>query len=268
MSGCSACCKRRKIDEENARNVAIAAPVLPVTHERMPLSVPFPSVPGVRDSFDRALPPSTIEALLGLGKQLESDVLEPLIQAETTDDLSSLFQRLHPRFTLYYLAIGLGMLAALEGVDWRLRPLTAQAFREAEDVLLTRGPGRIGRDATLAAVLGVRTVARIARAIGDQDPPESLTGEWTANFVAYMLASFALVFGLTRAEPSGHVARNLAILANWSKHYAVRLHTLSRKIGLLRAVTAPGSTKEGSDADDLLLANTGLEDYPALLISK
>lgn len=229
-----------------------------------PVGIPFPST-DVRDRLRRTVPPPVLQALVGLGDQLENQVLAPLLSADTPGELATVFQRLHPTFARYYVAIGLRMVAALGEDVQRFRVLLAAGSEEAERMILSHGPDRIGRDATLAALFGIRTMVRVSRAASRIPMPEQITGEWVATVMAQMLASFAVFFALTQPTLVGRKAQNAMLLAHWSRHYAVRVYDLSKRLGLLTAPPAPGLLPKAGDAEDLLLANAGLEDYARLL---
>ncbi len=235
-----------------------------------PVGIPLSAISSARAKLLKFLPPTVIKVLDGLWAQIENQIFEPLLRAESEEKLVTTFGRLYHRFTLHYVSAALTSLAAVEEDPERFIVVTALGFQEAENLLRERGPKWIGREATVAALVGFNTMALVAQAaprflVQPTRVPEDLAKEWAATTMAYMLAALAVVYALTNEKVARGRWANAAQLAYWSKGYAAKVYDLSKRLNLLKAPYPPGPLPEESDDEDLLLAEAALKGYRELL---
>ena len=211
------------------------------------------------------------QALEGTIKQMNTTALEPLLYGAKLDELSATFVRLYHRFAPVYLSALTVLAEAFERDPQRLAALAAHGFAEAHRTLRSRGPERIGQEATTAALIGLDTMARIIRraistpADGTIGASEHALNQWAPLALAYQFALAAIMSFLSRDEQLRAGAENARTLALWSKAYAVQVFHLSKQLGLLPAASARRPIPNASDEEDLLLANAGLAEYWKLL---
>ncbi len=85
--------------------------------------------------------------------------------------------------------------------------------------------------------------------VADFHPNESHAEPWANSIVAYVMAFSALLSALTALEAGRTAAaklENLAMLAHWSKRYAVQAYHLAKVLGLLK--TRDGPVRESAKA--------------------
>ncbi len=245
-------------------------PMIPALGGALPPSGTLP--PSLRKIFH----PSVLQALEGLWQEIESQALTPLFLADPQEGLTLTFQRVYPRFAAYYLSATLTLVASLEEPQL-VGELVGYSFDTLRDTLRARGPECLGREPTLAALIGVHSMTRIFKAAAHQlvdDPTqreqlEAIAGQWTATAIAYMLTMFAVSYALAQDKAFAGRWGNVATLAHWSQAYAAQVYDLSTRHGLLRSPTRPpGAAPVRSTEEDLQLADAGLEDYAGLLEQK
>lgn len=218
-----------------------------------------------------AMTPGAAQVVVGALRQLESQVLDPLLYGTSTQDLPAVFQGVYHRFVPAYLSAILAILAGVEQDPQRVAALASRGFAEARRTLRDRGPARIGHVATEAALMGLETMMRVTRraivtpAAVISASPQDLVSRWVPLALAHALTLFAVTSFLSRDEQLRGGASNASVLAKWSKQYAVQVYDLSKSLGLLASTVASGTLPSGSDEEGLQLANEGLDHYRELL---
>jgi hypothetical protein len=237
---------------------------------RPPVTIAFSPAAMRRGEVRSALPPPVLQAIDGLFTQMENQVIEPLLYGVQVNDLPAAFQRQYPQFVPLYTAVIGTVLSAFEQDPQRLLTVATGGLVDVARTLQEVGPARIGREPTLAALIGLQTIARVAqrtitRSGGIPPLPEREVAEWGSFAFAHMLSLFAVTSFLAHDEPLRGGVVNASVLARWSKEYAMRVYHLSKSMGLLRPVDASAPIPAESDEEDLRLANAGLEHYRELL---
>jgi hypothetical protein len=240
------------------------------------LGPPVPAAAALGREFRQSLPPALVDALDRIADQIEVEILDPLLCAASVEQLARTFERIFPKFRDYYVSTVFIMWGFLQEDPQRLSALTIRSFQESEDLIRARGPHWIGQDASLNALQGLATMIRIAKAgtkLFDQGRSAELRADeshaepWANSIIAYMLAFSSVLASLTALAngrtTSGRL-ENVATLAHWSKSYAVRAYHFTKVIGLL--ITTPPDGRTGpSEAEDLVLAEAGLDSYAEML---
>jgi len=256
-------------------STALIFPILPegrMAYAVVGQLVPAATAPG--NELRRILPPALVVALDRIGDQIGEEVFDPLLHAASVEQLARTFERLFPKFRDYYASTILIVWGWLQEDPQRFSALTIRSFQESENLIRLHGPQWIGQDASLNALHGLATIARIAKAVAvavpiDQNaasdirPTESGAETWSKALIAYMMAFSAARTSLAALadgrSPSAKL-ENVAALANWSKSYAVNAYHLAKSFGLLKTVHR--ATPVGrSDEEDMVLAEAGLESY-------
>jgi hypothetical protein len=237
---------------------------------------PVPATAALGKELRQSLPPALLEALDSIGDQIEVEILDPLLSAASVEQLARTFERVFPRFRDYYVSTILIMWGYLQEDPQRFSALTIRSFQESEHLIRSRGPHWIGQDASLNALHGLATIIRIAKAAAmlfdkersaDLQPTESDAEPCANSIVAYAMA-FSSVLAALNALASGRTTsaklENVAALAHWSKSYAVQAYHLTKAMGLLKTVL-PSAPVGGSEEEDLVLAEAGLDSYAEAL---
>lgn len=236
--------------------------------QRMPrtVSLPLTSRPALDQEARRTLPPAIADALEGVAQQTRGEILQPLLYAPSPQALVETFVALYPRYWGHHVSAALLLAAAVGGDLRRLFALTTRALQDAEEALREHAPSWLGLDAATAALFGLETMRRAARGIvtaphtklaqSDQD-------QWTNNVIAHSMAGLAVLFAI-RDEPAHARPENVRALAYWSRGYALNVYRIARRLGLLAPRALEDPLPPG-DEEDLLLANTGLDDYCHML---
>ena len=96
---------------------------------------------------------------------------------------------------------------------------------------------------------------------------ESRAEPWANSIIAYAMA-FSSVLSAMTALANGRTTasklENVAMLAHWSKSYAVQAYHSSKLIGLLNTAKPNGQVGMGEE-EDLALADAGLDNYAEML---
>lgn len=252
-----------------------SALILPILREGRIFSAALgPTVPAGAASggeLRQNLPAALADALDRIGDQIEVEILDPLLSAASVDELAQVFEQVFPKFRDYYASTILIVLGWLREDPQRLSVLTIRRFQRAERLIRSHGPHWIGQDASLNVLHGVATISRVAKAAtafaGKPAglAPNSLEAEtWASTLVAYAMAFSAVVACLAMlADGRDHSPaklENVAVLAQWSKSYATKAYHLAKTAGLLKA-QRPSARVGRSDAEDLMLAEAGLDSY-------
>ena len=257
-------------------STAIILPILP--EGRMASAALGPMVPAaaaLRRELRQSLPPGLAEALDRIWDQIEVETLDPLLRAISVEQLARTFERVFPKFRDYYVSTILIIWGWLLEDPQRFSALTIRSFQESERLIRSHGPHWIGHDASLNALHGLATITRIAKAAtvlldrqgsGDLQPNESNAEACANALVAYAMAFSAVLASLAALAdgrtPSAKL-ENVAILAHWSKSYAVKAYHLAKATGLLKTVRPSRPVGRSDDEEDLVLAEAGLDSYSA-----
>jgi len=227
----------------------------------------------LRKIFD----PAALQALEGLWQKIESEALTPLFLAGPEASLVQAFQRVYPHFAAYYLGATLALITSLKEPQL-VGEVVAHSFEVLQHSLSERGPEHLGREATLAALIGVHSMMGALKAAARQlveepaqreqqrEQLEAIAAQWTVGTTAYMLTIFAVSYALSQGKEFAGPWQNVATLARWSQAYAGQVYDLSTRTGLLRPpARPPGTSPSRSTEEEVQLANAGLEDYARLL---
>jgi hypothetical protein len=238
---------------------------------------PFGAVPpsaNLPASLQVVFDPAVLRALEALSRHIEREALDPLLTAEPREGLKQTFEAVYPRFFSYYIATALTLAASIKEPKL-LTQLVTFCFDVLRDDLQRSGPNFLGRDATVSALIGVHSMARVIKAAAGQFAPsepqqrealEMVAPQFTTTLTAYMLTMFAVSYALGLGDRFKGRPENVATLARWSRDYAAKAYDVSVQSGLLRLVKRPpGDRAEGESDVDLQLADAGLEEYVRLL---
>jgi hypothetical protein len=248
---------------------------LPTLSSRVVSGTVGPPVPGsvaLGEELRHSLPPSLVEALDKIADQIRIEIVDPLLNAESDQDLAGIFERVFPKFRDRYVLSILILQGSLHEDVGQFSELTIRSFRESEDLIRSNGPQWIGQAATLNALQGLSTVARVVRAairlwqqgnLGEVGADRSQLNQWASSLLSYWMAYFAVHAALTllaSGQASSVRLDNVVALANRSNRFAVQAYHLSKIIGILKVPRVVGPIDPGSD-EDLVLADAGLESY-------
>jgi hypothetical protein len=223
-------------------------------------------------SFRKIFHPAALQAIEGLWHEIETHTLVPLFVADLRKELAETFRLVHPRFAAYYQAAALTLVESLREPAL-IEEVATFSFDLVSANLRMHGPQYIGREPTIAAMIGVHSVAQVLKAAARQSIGgdlqrqrlEAIAQPWTVTTTSYMLALFAVFVAVTQGTGFAGRWANVATLAVWSRIYASQLYDLSTR-GLLQAPPRPpGELPVPSTEADLRLADAGLEDYSDLL---
>jgi hypothetical protein len=233
-------------------------------------SVPVGPLGPVAAALRKDLPPALIEALEGIGNQIEVEILDPLLSAASIEQLAETFERVFPKFRDYYISTILIVLGWLREDPQRFSALTMRSFLGAERLIRSHGQRWIAQDASLSALHGLRTMSRVAKAATavaakqpDFPPHDPNPEVWANTLVAYAMAFSAAITclaALADGRNSSAKLENVAALAHWSKGYAVRAYHFAKVAGLVKTMR-PSAPVGRSDEEDLVLAEAGLDSY-------
>ncbi|MFN7924560.1 MAG: hypothetical protein U0Q16_30945 [Bryobacteraceae bacterium] len=219
------------------------------------------------DQLRRAMPPDLLEAIVKISKQLDFEVIDPILSAPTPAESGEMFHRLLPRFFHYYMSMFELVLA--HGLDTaRLADLTQASYKTSEALVSEIGPGWLGEEAALSAVFGLSTMAHVSkvaltRALPAGDPETA--NRWVSMIFSYILVSTCLLSAIhelskgnqTKARPEIGVE-----LAKASEAFALEAYRLSKQLGLLEPVAIAGEIAP-SEEEDIALVNAGLAEWVA-----
>jgi hypothetical protein len=237
---------------------------------------PVPSFAGSKE-LRQSLPPALFEALDRIGAQIVVDVIDPLLSAGSVEQCARTFELVFPRFRDYYTSTLLILWGFLQEDPQRFSALTIRSFEEAESFIRSNGPHWIGQDATLNALHARRTIMYAVktatslldprRAEHGRDDPSA--GEaWANSTVAFVMAFSAVLSAVTALATGRNTStrlENAAVLAHWSKNYAVRVYHLTKALGLLKTTPAAAPI-DANEAEDEILAESGLDSYVKALV--
>jgi hypothetical protein len=241
----------------------------------MPLGsfgAPISGAAALGEELRRSLPPTLVEALDKIGDRIRVEILDPLLCANSDEDLAATFEGVFPKFLEYYVQSIQILQGSLQEDVQRLSALTIRGFRDSEDLIRASGAKWMGQPATLNALQGLSTVAGIAKAAIRRWQEGSAVGigteraeleRWAKSLISYWMAYAAVhasLTTLTSGHPTSARLDNVALLANRSNRHALEAYHLSKVIGLLKVTPFKGPVDHG-DEEDIILANTGLEDY-------
>jgi hypothetical protein len=261
-------------------SIHLILPTLPIGRmEPVPFGPTVPPATSLGKELSEALPRGVVEALDKLGDQIRIEVLEPIVCAETLDAMARAFERLYPRFQAYQTSTILIIWASVAQDPQRFSALTIRSFHESESLIRDKGPKWLGSDGisqVLAALATIRRVAKAApeltnlSAAGKIQPEPRVLAEWANAIVAFGL-TFSVVVSSLQALSSGTAIscrlQNIVQLAHWSKAYAAKAYHLAKVMGLLKPVSSEHAITQ-NDAEDLALAEAGLDDYSKLLLAE
>ena len=227
--------------------------------------VPAGIAPG--GELRQSLPPTLVDALDKIGDQIKTEILDPLLCADSVAQLAGTFERAFPTFRDYYISSVLIMWGFLQEDALRFSALTVRSFQESEQLIRKSGPRWIGQDASLNALSGLAAVIRAAKASTRLDHPERSAEPLANSIIAYVMALSSVLAALTALE-SGRTTsprlENVASLANWSKIFAAQAYHYAKTLGLLK--TSPQGAPIGrSDQEDAVLAEASLDEYAEAL---
>ena len=222
------------------------------------------------------LPQALIEALDRISDQIAVEVFDPLLCAVSVEHSAQIFEHVFPTFRDYYISTLLILWGFLQEDRQRFSALTIRSFEESENLIRSSGPRWIGRDATLNALHALSTITRVAKAelrlfddqARDIQGDASTAEAWANSIVGFAMAFSAVLAALTAlAEGSKTSARleNAAVLAHWSRSYAVQGYHLTKSLGLLK-IARPAARIGASDKEDETLAEWGLDSYNDALL--
>jgi hypothetical protein len=251
--------------------------ILPILPGGRPTSAtigpPVPAAAGLGKELRRSLPVLLAEALEKIGSQIEVEILDPLLCADSAEQLAKTFERVFPKFRDYYISTLLITWGVLQEDAQRLSSLTIRSYEESEDFIRSRGPHWIGREASLNALHATATMIRIAKAaarlfdVERSVDPHADGDAWANSMVAFGLAFSAVLVSLTALEngrTSSSKFENVSILAHWSRGYAVQAYHFTKRLGLVKPVR-PTAPIAPSDEEDTFLAEAGLDEYAEAL---
>src|ERR1022692_2820040 len=207
---------------------------------------PLPGATGRGGQLRNSLPAPLVEALEKVNDQIDVDILDPLLEAASIDDLARIFEEVFPRFRDYYVSTVLITWAYLKEDAGGFSALTIGSLQESGDRVRMHGPRWIGDEASLNALQGLSAMIRVAKAATKLSDPqghpnarieESNAGPWANWIIAYAM-SFSAVLAALRTLERGEATTirldNVAALAHWSRRYAVQAYHLTKTIGLLK----------------------------------
>jgi hypothetical protein len=221
------------------------------------------------------LPPALVEALDNIGDQIKIEILGPLLNSASSEQLAGTFERLFPTFRDYYISSVLILWGFLREDSQRFSALTVSGFHESERLIRASGPRWIGQDASLNALNGIATVIRVANSatrLVSQDAhvrdAEASSEPWANSLIAYAMAFSSVLAALTDLEgvrANSYRLENVASLAQWSRTYAARAYHFTKELGIIRTSQQHLNPIGGDDEEDAALAGAGLDDYVEML---
>jgi hypothetical protein len=237
---------------------------------------PVPGAAALGRELRQSLPPAIVNALDNIGSQIQVEILDPLLCTTSIEQLAKIFEQVFPKFRDYYASTIFMLWGVLQEDPQRFSALTIRSFQESENLIRAHGPRWIGQAASLNALQGLAAVTRIAKAATTFFDKESAAGFhsntsdaelWANSVVAYVMAFSGVSAPLTALEAGRTTAaklENIAALAHWSKHFAVRAYHFTKALGVLK--TRQRYAEIGSnEEEDLILAEAGLDSYVELL---
>jgi hypothetical protein len=225
----------------------------------------------------QSLPPTLVDALDRISDQIAVEVFDPLLCAASVERSARTFEQVFPRFRDYYASTLLIFWGFLQEDPQRFSALTIRSFEESENLIRASGPRWVGQDATLNALHALATITRVAKAavrLWDGKAANNIHGDassgeaWANSIIGFVMAFSAVLSALTalaNGRKTSARLENVAALAHWSRNYAVRVYHFTKALGLLQ--TTPAAAPIGSsEAEDEVLAESGLESYAELLV--
>jgi hypothetical protein len=234
----------------------------------------LPAYATVGEDLRRTLPGPIVEALERIVEKIQMDVFDPLLYAAESEDLRRAFGRLFPRFSYDYLSVVFLIWAQIQEDHHRFLALGMRSLEASRSLIAERGGRWLGHEAILAVHFGLHTIGVIARAAArapDRDlafPDPQAGNAIVQPMLAYTMAVSTVLFSLSSEEGLRGRPDKVGQLAFWSKGYAEEAYGAAKRLGLLKPQTASGPLPTASDAEDILLANAGLEDYARLLAAE
>ena len=159
----------------------------------------------------------------------------------------------------------------------RFSALTIRSFAGSENLIRASGPHWIGQEATSNAVQALATITRVTKGavrLFDGKVVSNIRGDassgeaWANSIIGFAMAFSAVLSALTGLRDGRRISarlENTAALAHWSRDYAVRAYHFTKTLGLLK-VTPAAAPISSSEAEDEILAESGLERYAEMLI--
>lgn len=249
--------------------MAIAEPVPRTNHQLADgLKVPLAPRLGKSDELRHAVPPTTAEIMDAARRQIETEVLTPLLYAPDLQRLGADFVALYPKFEKLYMSVWFAVGATPE-VETRLPALAIQALEKLRDSLRQKGPRWLGTEASAAGLLGLYAITSVTALVRRaREIPQEAAIEVSQLVIAYMMSFAAVDFAVSAEHDDKRGRRECAIqLALWSKAYALRAYALIAKELRLSTQGPPGGKRvpEASTPEDLEFAAVALREYQRLI---
>ncbi|MFN7925121.1 MAG: hypothetical protein U0Q16_33800 [Bryobacteraceae bacterium] len=236
----------------------------------MPLGFSGPPVSAaLEDDFLRTLPPALVDAMRALVKQMQAEIIDPIVSASTPAECGQRFNQRFEKFFHYYLSLIQIMVAHVGLEPEIIARITQAGYRASETLVREVGPEAVGDDATMAALFGFSTMAKVSRALAAAPMPadEQQFLRLFTVIAAYSLATTCLLSPIHAAakrynvEVKPEIANDLALA---SEHFALEAHRMAKHMGLFPLRPMVGEVGE-PDPEDLELANAGLDAWAGAL---
>lgn len=242
---------------------AMTAPALPrVERQFRAFGFPFTSEMAVAD-FLKAIPEPVLKALEVITRQVETEILKPLLYAPDFEELGKEFTRLFAPFSDLQNSMFFLIYGVLTNVsDFFL--LSASALDIFKRDLESRGSETIGEVATNDALLALRImnlvtrrIAKIVEAGHSIDAEERDLQQFRNRITACSVANLCVWYYLSQSEGR---QENVRVLAYWSRHHAAGVYRFAKALRVVEVPTSIGEIPQ-PDEEDLRLAEAGLEDF-------
>jgi hypothetical protein len=230
--------------------------------------------PALDDPLKKLLPARVIAALEVNSEQMQLLVIEPLLVSDPAE-LGARFSEVFGRFVDLYLS-GTLLVVATVGADLgRFGSITSRSFETCEYLIRRHMDSWLGRDAGLAVLRGLTTVARVVagtlRTVADEKLRPLLEDanlvELRKCMIAYFQALGAVLWVLNGRISIPIRGENVVQLAHWSADYASSCYAMARAKGLLRPTSNRNPVPE-ADPEDVELADAGLNEYASTLTAE
>lgn len=190
--------------------------------------------------FGHNLPSLLVQALNGIGGQIEVQTLVPLWFAQT-EELAETFRRSFSRFRCYYMATAFIVRGFLREHPQRLTVLTLQGLRRAEGYVNGHWPNDTDEQPMRDILHGSATIRRLledsATSLGEVQPPQVEIERCRDFVIAFALAFSGVYVSVRKPErqPVFGPFENIPRLAQWGRGYAEKAVEIATELGVVKA---------------------------------